>query len=119
MIPLAISEQSRNFTRSPLRGRRVGLCGCTVQFRLMMCFIPIGARFACVLAAIPPGRMVQPWCIVVRGRHDAYGQKYLRSAIVQLMEDECIKRLPVVQDGKLAGIVSRTDLFLRYSERVR
>ncbi|MBS0416079.1 MAG: CBS domain-containing protein [Proteobacteria bacterium] len=32
------------------------------------------------------------------------------SAIVQSMEAHCVKRLPVVQDGKLIGMVSRTDL---------
>lgn len=32
------------------------------------------------------------------------------AAVVQIMESEQVKRLPVLQDGKLVGIVSRADL---------
>lgn len=45
MMPLAVSEQSRNLTRSPVRGPRGGICCWAVNFWLMAVFICIDTSF--------------------------------------------------------------------------
>lgn len=38
--------------------------------------------------------------------------------VVRLMEENAIKRIPVVQDGRVVGIVSRADLMVALAERL-